>query len=403
MDSQISPETSLNPLYILQRAFPGIPAFEAADLVAASRSCTFLPGTVICHEGALEDTFYILLQGDVQISKWINDREERVLKQLHPGDFFGEMAIVHNAPRAATVIAISECATIELRKVDFSRLLERSNSMSLAILREVSRRLRENDEMAIEDLRLKADQLAEAYQHLAELERARREFLTSIAHELRTPLMAASGFLQVIQAGMLQGEALKSALQTVDRSVQEITSLTNDLLFVQEMDLILPEFKPTDLGALVAAAVKQQRSHAEHGKVSLTLNISSGIPALQADPSSLGRAISAILDNAIKFSPDGGNVTVDVGFDDQHEWVRIQDHGLGISAEALPKIFNRFYHQDQIGSHLFRGLGLGLSIARQVVEQHHGQIEVQSIPASGSAFTIWLNHKQEQTLIPPPG
>jgi CRP-like cAMP-binding protein len=257
MDSQTSPVITLNPLLILQRAFPGIPLFEAADLIAASHTCTFLPGAVICQEYAMEDTFHILLLGDVQVSKWINDREERVLTQLHPGDFFGEMAIVHNAPRAATVIAVTEATTLELHKDDFSRLIERSNSMSLAIVREVSRRLRSNDEMAIKDLRLKANQLDEAYQHLAELERSRREVLTNIANELRSPLMAANGFLQVIRAGMLQGEALKSAMAIVDRSVKEITALANDLLFVQEMDLILPEFKPADLGALAAEAVEQ--------------------------------------------------------------------------------------------------------------------------------------------------
>jgi signal transduction histidine kinase len=383
-------KTHVNPLLVLKRAFPGIPESEATDLVDASHTCTFLPQTIICQEGAMESTFYILLEGDVQVTKWINDREERVMKQLHPGDFFGEMAIIHNAPRAATVTALDSCTALELHKDDFTRLLEHSSSMSVAIVREVSRRLRENDEMAIEDLRLKARELAEAYQQLAELELARREFLTSIAHELRTPLMAANGFLQFIRMGMLQGETLKSALETVERNLQEITALSNDLLFLQEMDLILPDFKPVDIGTVVASAVEQQRSHAEQNKIGLQLQIPAAVPLVMADPKSLGRAISAIVDNAIKFSPDGGEVTIDVGFDKERQWVRVTDHGLGIPAEVLPRIFNRFYHVDKIGPHLFRGLGLGLSIARQVVEQHHGQIEVVSQPGKGSVFTTYL-------------
>ena len=89
------------------------------------------------------------LDGDVRVTKWINDSDERIMKHLGPGDFFGEMAIIHNAPRALTVTATKACKTLEVRKEDFARLLELSSSMSLAIVREVSRRLRENDEMAI--------------------------------------------------------------------------------------------------------------------------------------------------------------------------------------------------------------------------------------------------------------
>jgi signal transduction histidine kinase len=262
--------------------------------------------------------------------------------------------------------------------------------MSLAIVREVSRRLRENDEMAIGDLRLKARELAQAYQQLAELEFARREFLTSIAHELRTPLMSANGFMQVIRLGMLEGDTLKAALEAIERSLQEITTLSNDILFLQEMDLILPEFKPVDLGVLLPEVITRQEAHARQNKVVIKLEIAADLPTMPGDSQSLGRAFSAILDNAIKFSPNGGEVKVQVGYDTGVIWIRITDHGVGIPAEVLPRIFDRFFHIDSMGAYLFRGLGLGLSIARQVIEQHNGRIEVQSTPWKGSAFTVWI-------------
>lgn len=381
----------IEPRLVLQRAFPGIPDCEASDLIAVSKVRTFAPGSVICKEGALESTFYILLEGGVKVAKWINDREERLMKHLGPGDFFGEMAIIHNAPRAATVSAILPCSALELRKEDFARLLEHSSSMSLAIVREVSRRLRENDEMAIEDLRNKARELADAYQQLAEMDYARREFLTTVAHELRTPLMAANGFVQVIRMGMLQGEALKSALDTVARNLQDITVLTNAILFLQEMDLILPEFTPVDIGSLVASIVDLHRAQAEQNKVGLQLQIAPNVPHVSGDAKSLGRAIAGILNNAIKFSPDGGDVLVDVNFDAQKVWIKIQDHGVGIPTEAIPRIFERYFHIEKMGNHLFRGLGLGLAIAKQVVELHRGTILVESEPGKGSIFTILLN------------
>ena len=382
--------THFKPIDVLRRAFPGIPESEAEEMISAGKVREYPPDTVLCHEGAIESTFYIILDGEVQVTKFINDAEARFLKYLEPGDFFGEMALIQNSPRSATVMTKVPTTVLEINKEAFTDLFKRSTSVSLALAREVSRRLRENNEMAIEDLRIKAKELADAYQQLAELDYARREFLTTIAHELRTPLTAASGFLQVIRMGELQEESSNAALDTVTRNIQDIITLTNDILFLQEMDLILPEFQMTDVGGLVAHAVEQERTRAERNGVGFIINIAPNIPAISADSKSLERAIIAILDNAIKFSPEGGDVIIDVGHADSHVWVTVTDHGVGIPHEMMPRIFERFFHMDQVGVHMFRGLGLGLSIARQVIEQHGGMIDVKSTLSKGSTFTIWL-------------
>ena len=379
------------PIQVLQRAFPGLDLGEAQEMVEQGEVLNCPAGTVLCREGAFESTFYIVLDGEVKVTKQLQGEDERLLNRLRAGDFFGEMAILHQAPRAATVATMTESTLLCFPKEAFSVLLERNTSMSLAMVREVSRRLRENDDMAISDLRLKAKELAEAYQHLAEQDYARREFLTTIAHELRTPLMAANGFVQVIRTANLQGDALKSGLETVARNLQDIITLTNDILFLQEMDLILPAFEPGDVGAVVAACVEALHKDAQRNRVGVQLTLPPDVPTAMIDPKSLGRAIQAILHNAIKFSPEGGEVVVEVGQRDGAVWVRIEDHGVGIPPEALPQIFDRFFHLDQVGGHLFRGVGLGLSVARAVIEQHHGRIEVRSTLGQGSVFTVWLN------------
>jgi signal transduction histidine kinase len=202
--------------------------------------------------------------------------------------------------------------------------------------------------------------------------------------------MSANGFLAIVRTGMLQGEALNSALETVSRNLHDIITLTNDILFLQEMDLILPAFQATDLGAVVAAAVEQQRSRAEQNQVGLRVQIDPGLPRVMADPKSLERAVAAILDNAIKFSPEGGEVNIRVLFEGSKLAARVEDHGVGIPPEALPRIFDRFFHLDSVSGHLFRGAGVGLCIARQVVEQHKGTIDAQSQLGEGSTFTVWL-------------
>ena len=207
------PQETTVPVRILLRAFPGIPIIEAKELIASGVVRAYAANTVLCHEDAYETTFYILLNGRVHVTKRISQDQVRLLKVLESGDFFGEMGLLQEAPRAATVTTDIPTTVLEIHKGPFNELMHSSASLARAMMQEVVRRLRQNDAMAIEDLRLKAGELAAAYQRLAEQEYARREFLTTIAHELRTPLTAASGFLQMLEMGLLNGQNLDQEMQ----------------------------------------------------------------------------------------------------------------------------------------------------------------------------------------------
>jgi signal transduction histidine kinase len=380
----------INPVKILRTAIAGVSDREAEEIAALGVMHSYPPDSVLCREGAIEETFYVILKGRVEVTKFFDSRVQRVLNHLVPGDFFGEMALIHNAPRAATVTTTEETTVLEIRKEAFNTLLARSSTLALAMAREVSRRLRENDQIAIEDLRLKASELAQAYEQLAEMEFARNEFLTVVAHELRTPLTSASGFLQFIRQGKLQGEALDAALDTVARNLKTIIALINDILFLQEMDFILPEFLPTDIGEVLESVLKNSRGRAAQNRIEIDLHLSPDLPKTMADARSLERVFDALVDNAIKFSPDGGEVVIRVYSEGGWLCVEIEDHGVGIPVEALPRIFDRFFHLEQVANHLFSGVGLGLSIARQVIEQHGGRIDVESRLGEGSIFKVRL-------------
>jgi signal transduction histidine kinase len=269
----------------------------------------------------------------------------------------------------------------------------------MAMVKEISNRLRQNDEMAIEDLRLRAGELAEAYQKLAEQELARREFLTNVAHELRTPLMTASGYLQILQKRMLTGDKLDEVLGTVSRNVSQIVTLVNDMLFLQEIDLVLPDFQPIDMGNIAFSVLEKYTKKAHEQNIRFKVKGEKNLPQVGGDPKSLERTLTALIDNAIKFSPRGGDVGINFSQGSDFLIVAVEDHGIGIEPDVLPHIFERFYHLEQNADDLFGGLGLGLSIARQVIEQHHGRIEVESRPGRGSIFTIflqvWMNEKKK--------
>src|SRR5215208_884154 len=375
------------PSRIIPRAFPGIKPNEIEELIANSTVGSYEPGTILCRENALEDRFYMILEGEAEVSKSINNSQARLLKTLRAGDFFGEMALIHNAPRAATVTVKTALTTLELDKASFNRSLHNSSSIAMAMVSEISNRLRQNDQMAVDDLRMRASELAEAYQKLAEQELARREFLSNVAHELRTPLMVASGNLQILQKGILKGEQLAAGIDTVSRNVQQIVTLVNDLLFLQEMDLVLPEFQAVDMNEVAYTVIGKYAASAHDRGVSLKLLPSPNLPPVWGDAKSLERALMALVDNAIKFSPNGGDVKISLSKKDDKVLAAVEDHGIGITKENLPRIFDRFYHLEKSGDDLFGGIGLGLAITQQVIEQHHGSLDVTSETGKGSTFT----------------
>ncbi len=355
-----------------------------------SRIKTYPPDSVICKENAVEFTFYMILEGDFEVTKVINNSERRLLKTLTAGDFFGEMALIHNAPRAATVTTLTNVVVLELDKEGFNRVLKHSPSVSLAMVGEISRRLRQNDQLAIEDFRLRASELANAYQKLAEQDLARREFLSNVAHELRTPLMIASGYLHALKKGMLSGEQLNTTIDTIMRSVDQITTLANDILLLQEMELVLPEFQSVDIVDVVEEVLKKYQGKARARRITIKVRGNRHVSKVQGDSQSLQRAVTALVDNALKFSPQKGEVEITFSEQGDYVLIAVEDHGIGIDLDIRPRIFDRFFHLEKNGDELYGGLGIGLSITRQVIQQHKGALDVESEPGQGSKFTMSL-------------
>ena len=382
--------TIRTPARIIPRAFPGIKPDEVQEIIVNSQIKSHPAGTVLCQEDAIESTFYMILEGDFEVTKTINNQEKRLLKTLGAGDFFGEMALIHNAPRAATVQSLTPSVVLEINKEGFDRVLKHSPSVATAMVSEISNRLRANDQLAIEDLRLRAHELADAYQKLAEQDLARNEFLTSIAHELRTPLTVASGYLHTLKKGLLSGEQLQTAIETVSKNVDQIVNLTNDLLFLQEQELVLRDFQPIDLAAIVNNVAAKYQDKAKARGITIKIRGNSNLTSVQGDEASLVRAITCLVDNAIKFSRPKG--IVEIRFADlvSHVSVSVVDNGIGIDPQIRPRIFDRFFHLENNGDEIYDGLGIGLSITRQVIQQHRGTLDVDSEPGRGSTFTISL-------------
>jgi len=375
---------------ILQRTFPGLKGGGLEHLEAVARKRFYSSDAVVVREKEVGQTFFIIVQGEVEVAKQVDGQTQRVLQRHGPGEFFGEMALIETLPRTATVRTLTPTTLLEISKDEFDAELSRHPAVALTVIRTLTQRLRQADQRAISELSQKNEELARVNRELIQHEQARSEFLTTVAHELRTPLTSANGYLMLVANGRMDGDQVQHAVNRALRHIKRVVKLANDILFLQEMDLILPEFSPASLPEIVSQVVGRRRQQMIEADLSIQVQVDEDIPRVMGDPEWLDRATDALLDNATKFSPEGGKVLVRVTRRSGQVQLTIQDQGVGIPADQMDCIFERFERGRQSGPYLFDGVGLGLPLVRQVVEQHGGTIEVDSTEGQGSTFIMSL-------------
>ncbi len=375
---------------VLRNAFPTVSDELLTYIARVAREIRVAPGDRICEEGEIGNAFYLIMSGRVQVSKFLAMGIQHLLSELNAGQFFGEMSLVEEAPREASVDALEETSLLVLTKQDFQEMLAAGPAVAMAIMRAMVARLRDTDRRTIQELGQKNDELAKAYVALRDAMQRRSDFLTVIAHELRTPLTSIKGYAHFIRLGMLKGDELTKALGVIVNNTDSIVRLINNILFLQELELIPPTFEPVDMHQLLHSLVDAIQVRASESKLTFKLSIPETLPKVNGDLDELAQAIGALLDNAVKFSPNGGTIIVSAEAYDASLHLSIADPGVGIPPDQLYHIFDRYQHLEAGGDHLFGGVGLGLPIAKQVVEQHSGTISVISRLGEGSTFTLTL-------------
>jgi two-component system, OmpR family, phosphate regulon sensor histidine kinase PhoR len=222
------------------------------------------------------------------------------------------------------------------------------------------------------------------------LERTQREFIAMVTHELRTPVTSIKGFAQLMQRRGPKTEMIDVIAHQADR----LQRLVEDLLDVSRLDARQLELRPSsvDLAALARAAADQAGALSEEHAV--VVEVSEGPLEGWWDPDRLGQVLHNLLTNAIKYSPSGGEVRVRVEDLGQQARVSVADQGIGIAADALPRLFNRFYRTEAAAASGTTGLGVGLYIAKSLVEAHGGQIWADSGgEGHGTTFTFTLPYE----------
>jgi signal transduction histidine kinase/CheY-like chemotaxis protein len=235
--------------------------------------------------------------------------------------------------------------------------------------------------------------------------RLKDDFLATLSHELRTPLNAILGWVQMLQAGVVGPERLRQAIDVISRNTTLQARLIEDILDVSrivsgklEIDSV-----PIPVAPLIDTVVTGMLPTAQAKNVELVKTTAGDLPVIDGDPKRLHQVLGNVLSNAVKFTPSGGRIDVRCTCQGDAVEIEVQDSGAGIASEFLPYVFERFQQADSRSIRRHGGLGLGLAIARHLVEQHHGEIRATSDgPGLGTTVHIRLPVSTESGSRPAP-
>jgi len=257
----------------------------------------------------------------------------------------------------------------------------------VAFVRDITQRKRDE-----QDLKIINDRLRAANEELKSLDEMKTNILSNVSHELRTPLVAIRGYTELIASGKSGPVSTKQAhqLEICIKSIDRLTQLIENLIKISRLEtgketLVLEIF---DLSQILKEALDVIEIKAKKNSIQIIREINKPL-VLKADKNKIMQVVLNLLDNAVKFTRENGSIILKAGYrtDDEIE-VSVIDSGIGIPADKISKIFDRFYQIDSSTTRRYSGLGIGLALCKNIIEMHKGVITVESEENKGSIFTF---------------
>jgi len=229
---------------------------------------------------------------------------------------------------------------------------------------------------------------------LKAIERMKSDFVAMVSHELRAPLTSVEQQLSVVLAGIIGevNERQKEMLGRAKERTHALLTLINDLLDLSKIEagFVVQQKEPTQITELLEKVIELLKYEAERKNISLQLSCSEELPQVMADRGNMEEVFINLVSNGIKYTSEGGSVSLYARIEGSHLCVEVVDTGIGIAAEDLPRIFDKFYRVKNTQTRKITGTGLGLPIVKGIVEAHLGSIDVESQPGIGSKFRVYL-------------
>jgi signal transduction histidine kinase len=353
--------------------FRQLPAAELKPILAAAQDTRFAPGQEIFKEGDAGDGVYVVKSGRVEISAVVGAGQRRVFARVPAGDFFGEMAVLDEQPRSATATAAEDTTVCFVPRAPMLELLARSPKLSLTLLQEISRRLREFNQQYVREL-LQAERMALV-----------GRFASSIVHDLKNPLTIIGVGAEMACMESATPESRKTAERRIRRQIERITGMVNDILEFTRGGSSPQTFTLTDYAAFVQSTVEELDR--EMARKSIVIQLRDRPPAVQLpiNPRRLSRVFYNLMLNAADEMPDGGTIQLRFSATGGDIVTELADTGKGIAPEIVDTLFEPFATHGKT-----KGAGLGLSISRRIVEEHGGRIWARNGEGGGAVFAFAL-------------
>lgn len=346
---------------------------ELRTLLPDGQARSFRAGEIIFAAGAPGDGFYLVESGAVRISAVLGQNEPRVLATILPGDFFGEMAVLDDAPRSATATAEIATNATFLGRDMLLHLLERQPSLALTLVREFSSRMRALNQKYLDEI-VQAERLA-----------AVGRFAGTIVHDFKNPLTVIGLAAEMAGQDGVPAALREKSLARIAQQIQRITNMLQELIEFTKPSGQRPKLQATNFASFITPLVDELSPEIATRKVELVVESPPPSIQLQIDPQRLSRLFYNVINNAVDEMKGGGKIFLRFHTSETELTVSVQDTGKGIAPEIASTLFQPFATHGKA-----HGTGLGLSICKKIVEDHNGRIWAESVPGQGATFSFAL-------------
>ncbi len=290
---------------------------------------------------------------------------------------------VQSSGRFYGALGFGDCRENRDWQADESRILE-AVARQLGLVLENAHLFKETQQ--------RAEELASALTQLEEMDHLKDAFIQNVSHELRSPLALIRGYAEMLDSGEI-GEVpadQKKPVAIIARRARMLSDLVKDITLILEAEVSPPDPEPIPLDELTQNAVEDFQVEIEQADLTLEAEIEPDLPPVSGTPNYMRRVLDNLIGNAVKFTPAGGKITVRLRRDGETVALAVSDTGVGVPADKLERIFDRFYQVDGSARRRYGGVGLGLALVKEIVEAYGGRVTVESELDKGSTFTAYI-------------
>lgn len=360
------------------KVFGELPAADLEKLRSVTQELSFAPEQVIFKEGDPGNGIYLVKDGQVKVMATAAYGDLRLLSRLGPGDLFGEMAVLDNQPRSATMVAENPTIVYFIGRIELLELIDQRPRLAGALIREISRRLRDFNHQYIREM-MESERLSLV-----------GRFASSIVHDLKNPLNIIGISADMSCMPNATEASRQNSKVRIRKQVERITNMVSELLDFARGSQTTFVMARMDYSVFIKQLIEEIQAEVAVKNVKLVYVNEPPALMIQLNPQRLSRVFHNLIGNAADAMSGGGTIKLKFSRDGNDIVTELQDSGAGIAPEIADKLFQAFATYGKSN-----GTGLGLSICKKIVQDHRGKIYARNAPDGGAIFGFTLPAPKE--------